>query len=135
MATRPLPTMGRWRDWHQGDDAVVPASCRHATRGYNYGRTGRSRLLRQRMRQVVATTRGLLELTDMDDVEAREVKAREVQARHAAERRHLWLRKSVVGRDAPWFVLVSMASSRIVDGPLRLEQVESWLNDNQQACA
>ncbi len=90
---------------------------------------------RQRMRQVVATTRGLLELTDMDDVEAREVEAREVQARHAAERRHLWLRKSVVGQDAPWFVLVSMASSRIVDGPLRLEQVESWLNDNQQACA
>ncbi len=85
---------------------------------------------RQRVRQVVATTRGLLELTDMDDVEAREVRAR-----HAAERRHLWLRKSVVGRDAPWFVLVSMASSRIVDGPLRLEQVESWLNDNQQACA
>ncbi len=95
---------------------------------------------RQRIRQVVATTRGLLELTDMDDVEAREVKAREVKAREvkarqAAERQHLWLRKSVVGRDAPWFVLVSMASSRIVDGPLRLEQVESWLNDNQQACA
>ena len=62
-------------------------------------------------------------------------KAREIKARHTAEQRHLWLRKTKVGRSAPWFVLVDMASGRIAEGPFRLEQVENWLNDNQEARA
>ncbi len=62
-------------------------------------------------------------------------KTREVKARQATERRHLWLRKTRTGRYAPWYVLVDMASSRVVEGPFSLEQLENWLLDEQEACA
>ncbi len=62
-------------------------------------------------------------------------KVREAEARRAAEQRHLWLRKTLVRRGAPWFVLVDMASSRLVEGPFKLEQVENWLNDDHEASA
>jgi len=64
-------------------------------------------------------------------------KAREGRARQAAEQRHLWLRRTQVGRDARWYVLVDMASSQVVEGPYTgLEQVEEdWLLHDEDACA
>lgn len=49
----------------------------------------------------------------MDDA----AKGREARARRAAEQPYLWLRKAQAGRDARWYVLVDMASSRVVEGP------------------
>jgi len=35
----------------------------------------------------------------------------------------------------PLGVLVDMASSRVVEGPFSLEQLENWLLGEQEACA
>lgn len=61
---------------------------------------------------------------------------REGRVRQVAERRGLWLRKARVGPDFGLYALVDMSTGSILEGPgASLEQVESWLKDNEDVSA